>query len=46
MIAICAACPDCLEARDLVPGDFCRVHWSTVEREVPDAGFLCEHKTH
>lgn len=46
MTSICAACPDYLDERDLKPGDFCRVHWSTIEREVKAVGFLCDHHTH
>lgn len=43
---VCAACPDFLEQRDLLPGDFCRVHWATIEVAVPNAGFHCEHHDH
>jgi hypothetical protein len=43
---ICAACPEYLEKRDMKPGDWCTVHWSTVEAEVKSVGFVCEHHTH
>lgn len=46
MIHICAACPEYLDKRGLQPGDFCMVHWATIEVELPKAGFLCEHHTH
>lgn len=41
--AVCASCHDCMERKDVQPGDFCTVHWAKVEVEAPDNGFNCEH---
>lgn len=42
---VCASCKDCMDRKDLQPGDFCNVHWAKIEAEVPRAGFYCEHHT-
>lgn len=40
---VCAGCKDCMERKDLRPGDFCTTHWAKIEAESPKSGFYCEH---